>query len=108
MPAITKEMGELEEVEVAEITSLLDLAKWPEGSRVLVRREQRHPGTNCNLFDPGGLRHQALITNSHDPEIAGLETRHRLDARVEDRVRWGKALGLENFPSSKAPRTSSG
>ncbi len=38
------------EMEVAtEIPSLLDLAKWPEGSRVLLGREQPHPGANCNL-----------------------------------------------------------
>ena len=98
VPAITKEMEELEEAEVAEITSLLDLAKWPAGSRVLVRREQPHPGANYNLFDPGGLRHQALITNSQDPDIAYLEARHRLHARVEDQIKDAKDCGLANFP----------
>ena len=98
VPAITKEMEELEGAEVAEITSLLDLAKWPEGSRVLVRREEPHPGANYNLFDPGGLRHQALITNSQDPDIAYLEARHRLHARVEDQIKDAKDCGLANFP----------
>ena len=98
--AITKEMEEREGAEVAEITSWLDLSLWPSGSRVLVRREEPHPGASYNLFDPHGLRHQALITNSRDPDIAYLEARHRLHARVEDRIKEAKECGLGNFPCS--------
>jgi hypothetical protein len=98
VPAITKAMEELEGAEVAEITCWLDLAKWPPGSRVLVRREEPHPGASYNLFDPGGWRHQALITNSKDTDIAYLEARHRLHARVEDRIKDAKDCGLQNFP----------
>ena len=50
VPAITKETAEREGAEVVESTSLLGLAKWPEGSRVLVGREQPHPGANYNLW----------------------------------------------------------
>ncbi|MHB8395465.1 MAG: IS1380 family transposase [Candidatus Dormibacteria bacterium] len=98
LPAITNDVEELEEAEVAEITGLLDLSKWPEGSRVLVRREQPHPGANYNLFDPNGLRHQALLTNSPDPDISYLEARHRLHARVEDQIKDAKDCGPANFP----------
>jgi len=85
--AITKELEEREGAEMAEITSLLNLSLWPSGSRVLVRREEHHPGASYNLFDPHRLRHQALITDSHDSDIAHLEARHRLQARVEDRIK---------------------
>jgi len=98
--AITKEMEEREGAEVAEITSLLNLSLWPSGSRVLVRREEPHPGASYNLFDPHGLRHQALITNSKDSDLAYLEARHRLHARVEDRIKEAKDCGLGNFPCS--------
>jgi hypothetical protein len=98
--AITKEMEEREGAEVAEITSLLNLSLWPSGSRVLVRREEPHPGASYTLFDPNGLRHQALITNSQDSDIAYLEARHRLHARVEDRIKEAKECGLANFPCS--------
>ncbi len=98
LPAISKDMEDLEGAEVTEITSLLDLCKWPVGSRVLVRREEPHPGANYNLFDPGGMRHQALITNSQDPDMAYLEARHRLHARVEDQIKDAKDCGLANFP----------
>jgi hypothetical protein len=85
--AITKEM---EEAEVAEITGLVNLSSWPKGSRVLVRREELRPGARYNFFDPGGLGHQALITNSEDPDAAFLEARHRLQARVGDQIKEAK------------------
>jgi hypothetical protein len=40
-----------------------------------------------------------LITNSQDSDIAYLEARHRLHARVEDRIKEAKECGLGNFPS---------
>ena len=98
--AITKEMEEREGAQVAEFTSWLDLSPWPRGARVLVRREEPHPGASYNLFDPHGLRHQALITNSQDPDTAYLEARHRLHARVEDRIKEAKECGLANLPCS--------
>lgn len=33
--------------EVCEITDMVDLSAWPEGSRLLVRRERPHPARNC-------------------------------------------------------------
>ena len=68
---ITKEM---EEAEVAEVNGLLDVSKRPKGARVLVRREQPHPGATYNLFDPNRLCPQALLTNSQDP--TSLTWRH--------------------------------
>ncbi len=48
---------------VAEITEHLDLSAWPEGSRVIVRKERPHPGAQLSLFDvEAGLRHTAFIT----------------------------------------------
>ena len=67
---------------------------------MVVRREEPHPGASYNLFDPNGLRPQALITNSQDWDIAYLEARHRLHARVEDRIKEAKECGLANFPCS--------
>jgi hypothetical protein len=64
----------------------------------LVHREEPQPGASYNLFDSHGPRHQALITNSQDPDIAHLEARHRLHARVEDRIKEAKECGVRNFP----------
>jgi hypothetical protein len=30
--------------DVAELTGLLNLSRWPDGMRVIVRRERPHPG----------------------------------------------------------------
>jgi hypothetical protein len=99
--AIQQDLEPREGAWVAELTPCLDLSAWPAGTRAIGRREEPHPGAQFNLFDPDGYRHQVLITNSQDLDIAYLEARHRGHARVEDRIRWGKALGLENFPFSK-------
>jgi hypothetical protein len=80
---------------VAEITALLDLASWPKGTQVLVRREEPPPGASYALFDPHGLRYQALITNSKDSDIAHLEARHGLYARVEHRIKETKWSATE-------------
>ncbi len=88
---------------VAEITGLIDLAVWPAGSRVIVRRERPHPGAQLSLFDDAeGFRHTAFITDTPrrvvPGQLAGLELRHRQHARVEDRIRQAKAAGMMNLP----------
>ncbi len=35
---------------VAEVSDLADLAHWPEGTRLIVRREPLHPGAQTSLF----------------------------------------------------------
>lgn len=96
--------GEIREGgDVAEITGLLDLSKWPEGMRVIVRRERPHPGAQLSLFEErDGWRYQAFVTNSTEQpgvQLAFLEARHRAHARVEDRIRHAKDSGLGRFPS---------
>ena len=88
-----------EGAEVAEITEYLDLSAWPADTRAICRREQPHPGAQCSIFEPDGWRHQVFITNSADADIVYLEARHRGHARVEDRIKTAKAVGLDHFPS---------
>jgi len=95
---------------VAEITDGLDLSAWPEGSRVIVRKERPHPGAQLSLFDEiEGLRHTAFIraertaAETSSLSICRLEVRHRTHARVEDRIRQAKAAGLRNLPCKLAP-----
>ena len=83
---------------LAEITGLLDLTTWPAGSRVIVRRERPHPGAQLTFTDADGHRFTAFLTDTHGGQLADLEVRHRAHARVEDRIRCGKATGLRNLP----------
>ncbi len=96
--AIRQNCEPREGAQVAEITHLLDLSSWPEGTRAIVRREEPHPGAQFNLFDPGGWRHQVFVTDSSDADISYLEARHRGHARVEDRIRAAKDTGMRNLP----------
>ena len=83
---------------VAELTGLLDLSAWPTGSRVMVRRERPHPGAQLRFTDADGHRFTAFLTDTVGGQLPDLEVRHRSHARVEDRIRTGKATGLRNLP----------
>ena len=83
--------------QVAEITEHLDLTSWPEGTRVIVRRERAHPGAQLSFTDHDGHRFQAILTDQTGP-VAALERDHRGRARVEDHIRNDKTTGLRNLP----------
>ena len=96
VPAISADGERREKAFVAVLD--LDLSAWPEGSRAICRRERPHPGAQLSLIDQDGWRHQVFMTDQQDPDIALLDLRHRGHARVEDRIRCGKQMGLENLP----------
>lgn len=83
---------------VAELTGLLNLPNWPEGSRVIVRKERPHPGAQLTFTDIDGHRFTAFLTDTPTGQLPDLEQRHRSHARVEDRIRTGKDTGLRNLP----------
>jgi hypothetical protein len=83
--------------QVAEITAALDLTGWPEGSRVIVRRERAHPGAQLTFSDHDGHRFQAILTDQPG-EIVEIERRHRARAHVEDHIRNDKDTGMRNLP----------
>jgi hypothetical protein len=117
-PAIEHDGRRRDGAWVVELTDLIDLSGWPDGTRLICRRERPHPGAQLTLFDTAeGFRHTCFITNTvlHDTDnditddlagvggVAGddaarLELRHRGHARVEDRVRSWKDCGLGNLP----------
>jgi hypothetical protein len=92
--------------EVCELTGWIDLSNWPDGTRVLCRREDAHPGAQLRFPDQDGHRFQVFLTDQPDPDIAVLELRHRQRARVEDRIRAAKATGLSNLPFDRWRRNA--
>jgi hypothetical protein len=96
VPAISADGEQRDKAFVAVLD--LELLAWPEGSRAICRRERAHPGAQLSLIDQDGWRHQVFMTDQRDPDIALLDLRHRGHARVEDRIRCGKQMGLENLP----------
>ena len=103
-PAIDTDGGIRDGAWVAEATGLVNLASWPAGTRLILRKERPHPGAQLRFTDADGMRVTAFITDTAPGalpgQVAGLELRHRQHARVEDRIRDLKATGLCNLPCS--------
>jgi len=83
---------------VTELTGKVNLPDWPEGTRLICRRERPHPGAQLAFTDLDGHRFQCFITDQADPDIAALEVLHRQHAQVEDRVKTLKATGASYLP----------
>lgn len=98
-PAIRQDGEERDGAQIAEITHIerLDLTPWPDGSRVIIRRERPHPGAQLKFTDHEGHRFQATLTGLTG-DIVEVERLHRSRANVEDRIRAAKQTGLENLP----------
>lgn len=92
------------ETGITELTDILrsrgELSRWPADMRVIARREAPHPGAALSLFEQAnGWRIELLVTNTSGDDPVHLEARHRVHARVENRIRDAKATGMRRFPS---------
>src|SRR3954453_7614801 len=56
---------------VAEATGMIDLASWPEGSRLILRKERPHPGAQPTFTDVDGHRITAILTNTPPGIVPG-------------------------------------
>ena len=86
--------------QVAEVTDLVDLSSWPESTRMLVRREEPHPGAQLTFTDVDGHRYQLFVTNHDSSDICFLEAVYRGRGRCECAIRDSKDTGLANLPSA--------
>jgi hypothetical protein len=102
-PAIDIAGDPRESAAVTELTGLLPAAMftdYPQGMRIIVRRERPHPGAQLDLIEErDGWRYTCFATDTGTGQHAWLDARHRSHARVEDRIRCGKDTGLGRFPS---------
>ena len=98
LPALNADGEARDGADLAELTGLLDLTGWPDGMRVIVRRERPHPGAQLRFDDVDGYRLTAFATNTRGGKLQDLELRHRRRARCEDRIRIAKDTGLSNLP----------
>jgi len=82
---------------VAELTDLVDLSEWPEGTRLIVRREPLHPGAQQSLFPSSLFRYWGHYTDADgDPVV--LDAHIRAHAHVEDHIQRLKDSGASRFP----------
>ena len=49
---------------VTEATENVDLSAWPEGSRLILRKERPHPGAQLTFTDVEGMRITAFLTDT--------------------------------------------
>jgi Transposase DDE domain group 1 len=100
-PAMTADgSDDREGADVAEITDLVDLSRWPDGTRAIVRREEPHPGAQFTFTDIDGHRFQVFITDLTDGDIVYLEALQRGRGRAEKLICNLKDTGLTNLPSA--------
>jgi hypothetical protein len=82
---------------VAELSDLLDLSSWPEGTRLIVRREPLHPGAQRSLFPSQTYRYWGHYTDAEGEPVA-LDVHMRAHAHVEDHIKRLKDSGAARFP----------
>jgi hypothetical protein len=80
------------------LTGTINLPDWPDGTRLICRRERPHPGAQLSYTDLDGHRFQCFITDQIDENVAALEATHRQHAVVEDRIKTLKATGASHLP----------
>ncbi len=83
--------------QVADLTDLVDLTGWPEGTRLTVRREPLHPGAQRSLFPSDNFRYWGFLTDQTG-DAAHLDKLMRSHADVENAVCRLNHSGLARMP----------
>ena len=97
-PAVDGGGGPREGAWVAELSGRVNLGQWPDGTRLICRRERPHPGAQLSFTDLDGHRFQCFLTDQVGDDLPALEALHRQHADVEDRVKTLKATGASHLP----------
>jgi hypothetical protein len=82
---------------VCEVTDLVDMKGWPKGTRLIIRRQPKHPGAQTTLLPDLDYRFWGHYTDS-DGDPVELDRKMRAHAHVEDHIQRLKDSGLERFP----------
>jgi len=95
--AIKQNGEDREGAAVVELTDLVTLTDWPEGTRLIVRREPLHPGVQRSLFPSLEYRYWGFYTDQ-DGDPVELDRVIRAHAHVEQNISRLKDSGLLSFP----------
>jgi hypothetical protein len=96
-PARRQDGDERPGAAVTELTELVELSEWPEGTRLIVRREPLHPGAQQSLFPSTMFRYWGHYTDADGDPVA-LDVHMRAHAHVEDHIQRLKDSGAARFP----------
>jgi hypothetical protein len=97
VPALHQDGEERPGTAVAELTDLVDLSAWPQGTRLVVRREPLHPGAQQSLFPSLAYRYWGHYTDATGDPVS-LDVAMRAHAHIEDTIRRLRDSGFERFP----------
>lgn len=101
-PALKQNGKERKGSTVAELTSLVDLSGWPDGTRLIVRREPLHPGAQRSLFPSSEYRYWGFYTDQDGDPVCwgwhGLTDIHQVGRGPGKDVQNGDR-GVEEAPS---------
>ncbi len=98
-PALQQDGSPREGAAVADLSELVNLSEWPEGTRLIVRREPLHPGAQHSLFPSLEFRYWGHYSDQ-DGEAVELDKTMRAHAHVELHIERLKDSGLLAFPFS--------
>lgn len=96
-PALRQDGDQRPGAAVAEPTGQVDLTDWPEGTRLIVRREPLHPGAPQSLFASTMFRYWGHYTEATGGAV-DLDVHMRAHAHVEDNIRRLKDSGALRVP----------
>jgi hypothetical protein len=82
---------------VCELTDRVNLKSWPAGTRLVCRSVHLAEGTQLGFGQTDGFRYEVFLTDLAG-DIRDRDLFQRGHARVEDRIRDAKDLGLRNLP----------
>ena len=85
---------------VCEVTDLIDLDGWPDGTRLIIRRQPFHPGAQTTLLPDLEYRFWGHYTDVEGDPVE-LDRQMRAHAHVEDHIGRLKDSGLERFPFTR-------
>ena len=97
LPALAQDGEHKDGAAVAELTSLIEDHKLPQGTRLIVRREPLHPGAQRSLFPSLDFRYWGFYTDQ-DGDPRDLDVTMRAHAHVEQHICRLKDSGLTRFP----------
>ena len=82
---------------VCELTGRVSLKSWPAGTRLICRAVRLAEGTQLGFGQTDGFRYEVFLTDLAG-DVRDRDLFQRGHARVEDRIRDAKDLGLRNLP----------
>jgi hypothetical protein len=97
LPAVKQNGEKRPGAAVADLTKFVDTSHWPAGTRLIVRREPRHPGAQRSLMPSDNWRYWGHWTDQPGNPTE-RDTHMRAHAVVEQHIAALKASGLNRMP----------